>query len=134
MKKLITITFLFLINLSFSQDVIKVRKDSLSETIFISEPMPKYPGGEKELFKFLSIQFKYPDFAKNNGITGKVYVRFTIDTTGKVIDVKVIKGLGYGCDEEAIRIIKLLPNWVPAKRNGKAVKVRIGFPINFNLR
>lgn len=135
MKNLSLIILLFLTNLSFSQDVIKVRKDIVEPILVgIYKPMPEYPGGEKELFKFLSTQFKYPDSAKNNRITGKVYLMFTIDTTGKVIDVKVIKGLGYGCDKEAVRIIKRMPNWIPAKQNGKAIRVRMGLPIIFNLR
>ena len=134
MKILIIIAFLFLANLTFSQDIIKVQKDSISENILIYEPMPEYPGGNSELKRFLSKTIIYPDSAKENGVKGSVWVQYTIDTTGKVIDVKVTRGIGYGCDEEAIRIIKLMPNWIPAKRNGKAIKVRMSIAINFNVR
>lgn len=72
--------------------------------------------------------------AKEAYIAGKVYVQFTIDTDGSIIDVVCKRGIGGGCDEEAIRVIKMMPKWKPGKQNGRAVKVRFVLPIKFDIR
>lgn len=100
----------------------------------IVEEMPKYPGGEKALFSYLSQNIKYPEYAKENNITGTVYIRFIVNEDGSLSDFKVLKGLHSSIDNEAIRVIKAMPNWSIGKQNGKAVRVEYSLPIKFTLR
>ncbi len=75
----------------------------------------------------------YPQEAKEAGIEGKVFVEFYIEGDGTVCDAKVLRGIGYGCDEEALRVIGLMPKWYPGKQRGKAVRVRYTLPVTFKL-
>lgn len=107
----------------------------VEEQIFtIVEEMPEFPGGESELFKYLGKSIKYPQMAQDAGISGVVYVTFEVGKDGKVKDVKVLRGIGGGCDEEAIRVVKAMPTWKPGKQRGKAVRVQYNLPIRFTLR
>ena len=99
----------------------------------IVEEMPGYPGGEEARMKFMADNIKYPQMAKESGITGTVYITFVVDENGKVIDAKVLRGIGGGCDEEAVRVVKMMPNWVPGKQAGKAVRVQYNMPVKFVL-
>ncbi len=94
---------------------------------------PQYPGGEDARIKFQSENLKYPAEAKKLGIQGKVFITFLIKADGTVADVKVHHGIGGGCDEEAVRIIKMMPKWSPALLNGKPVDYQLTFPIKFVL-
>ena len=98
-----------------------------------SEKMPSYPGGSDAMIKFLVSNIKYPEEAKKNKVTGTVFVSFIVRADGSVTDVKVLRGIGSGCDEEAVRVIKLMPNWEPGVEKGKAVDVMFNLPIKFNL-
>jgi len=100
----------------------------------IVEEMPSFPGGEAELFKYLGKTVKYPPMAQDAGITGVVYMTFVVDENGKVKDPKVLRGIGGGCDEEAIRVVKAMPAWEPGKQRGKPVRVQDNLPIRFTLR
>jgi TonB family protein len=93
---------------------------------------PVYPGGNKALRKYVGEQMKYPPEALKAKVEGSVSVRYTLDYTGKVVDAKVKKGLGYGCDEEALRVVKLLRFEVPQSRK-KKVRIHQDIKINFNL-
>ena len=97
------------------------------------EQMPEYTEGNDAMNSFLASNIKYPAKAKENGIKGTVYVSFLIDETGAVVDAKVIKGIGKGCDEEALRVVKMMPKWKPGKNGGKTVKVAFTLPIKFSL-
>ena len=99
----------------------------------IQETMPSFRGGEQKLMEFLKDNLIYPSKAKDAGIEGKVFVEFYIEKDGTVCDAKVLRGIGYGCDEEALRVIGLMPKWYPGKQRGKAVRVRYTLPINFKL-
>ena len=99
----------------------------------IVETMPSFRGGEQKLFEFLGNNLVYPKKAKEAGIEGQVFVEFYIERDGTVCDAKVLRGIGYGCDEEALRVIGLMPKWYPGKQRGKAVRVRYTLPINFKL-
>jgi protein TonB len=104
------------------------------EEIFMAvEQAPAYPGGMGELSKFLQRNLKYPRQASTNNIEGSVYVQFVVDSHGKISDVKILKGVGYGCDEEAERVVKAMPAWAPGKQGGRAVSVRYSLPIKFKL-
>lgn len=88
------------------------------------------------VYKFLSRNIRYPHLAKDNGITGTVYVRFLIDENGNVTDPALAlmsRKLGGGLDEEALRVVKTMPAWQPATYNGKAVRVVYTLPVKFRL-
>lgn len=112
-----------------------VEEEVVEEEIFtIVEDMPSFPGGEAKLFEYLGKNIKYPQIAKEAGISGIVYVNFVVGTDGNISDVKVLRGIGGGCDEEAIRVVKNMPQWTPGKQRGKPVKVSYNLPIRFSLK
>ncbi|MCB0787622.1 MAG: energy transducer TonB [Flavobacteriales bacterium] len=117
-------------------EVIEAPEENVEEEqIFtIVEEMPQFPGGEQELFKYLGKQMKYPQMAADAGISGVVYVTFVVDKDGKVKDSKVLRGIGGGCDEEALRVVNNMPPWKPGKQRGKAVRVQYNLPIRFTLK
>lgn len=100
----------------------------------VVEKMPEPIGGMSSFMKFLGKNIKYPRRAKTMGVEGKVYAQFIVDTDGSLTDLKVIKGIGAGCDQEALRVIALAPNWNPGKQRGRAVRVRMIVPVYFRLR
>lgn len=97
------------------------------------EVRPEFPGGDEAMIKWVTSEVKYPDIVKENFITGKVFVQFVIDRGGKVTDVKILKGVHPLLDEEAIRVVKTMPDWKPGMSKGVPVKVSFQFPINFKL-
>lgn len=99
----------------------------------VVENMPVYPGGDEARVKFIIQNVKYPQAAKEKGIQGTVLVSFIVEADGAVADVKVVRGVGSGCDEEAMRVVKLMPKWTPGKQSGKAVRVQFNMPIKFAL-
>jgi periplasmic protein TonB len=105
-----------------------------SEKPFLSvEVMPEFAGGTKALMAFLSKNLQYPSHAARTNTSGRVYVEFVISKTGEVQEEKVLKGAGFGMDEEALRVVKLMPRWNPGKQSGRAVAVRYTLPITFQL-
>ena len=100
---------------------------------YVENP-PSFPGGEKAFSKYLAENIIYPKEAKEKGIEGKVYLQFVINEEGSVTDVKIIrKSVNSSLDEEAIRVVKNMPKWIPGKQNGKVVKVQFTLPIVFKL-
>ena len=109
-------------------------EDIGEEPIFvIVESMPAFPGGMDKLMKYLSDNIKYPSQARELGIQGKVFLSFVIEKDGSVTDVTLLRGIGGGCDEEAIRVVKNMPNWIPGKQRNIPVRVRFNLPVNFRL-
>lgn len=100
------------------------------------EQMPQLPGGGGNAAIVAAIQksTKYPRMAQNNGVEGRIFVSFTVNAEGDVSDVKVVKGLGSGLDEETIRAVKTLPKFIPGKQNGRAVSVSFTVPITFKIQ
>jgi protein TonB len=98
------------------------------------EKQPEFPGGEENLKKFLSDNVQYPQLAKENGIEGTVVVSFVVRKNGKLSDIKVVKSLGSGCDEQAIAAIKAMPRWIPGEQSGRKVDVRFNLPIVFKIK
>lgn len=98
------------------------------------EQMPEYPGGQEAMAGFLSGNIKYPAEAKEKGIQGTVYVAFVVAADGNVTDIKIEKSVGYGCDEEALRVVKQMPKWKPGVQKGKPVAVSFVLPIKFQLQ
>lgn len=84
--------------------------------------------------KFLRDNIKYPQIARESGIQGTVYVTFVVEKDGRVTDIRVLRGIGGGCDEEAVRVIKAMPRWQPGKQRGKPVRVQFNMPIKFTLQ
>jgi protein TonB len=99
----------------------------------VVEAMPGFPGGDAARMKYLAENIKYPQMARESGIQGRVFVTFVVEKDGSVTDVRVLRGIGGGCDEEAIRVIKNMPKWVPGKQRGKPVRVQFNMPILFKL-
>ncbi|MDD3739564.1 MAG: energy transducer TonB, partial [Lentimicrobiaceae bacterium] len=97
------------------------------------EQKPIYPGGDSALLKFIADNVTYPEEAKQNMISGKVYVQFVIDIDGKVTNVSIVRGIDPSLDQEAKRVIELLPQWTPGKQRGKPVPVSYLIPIFFQL-
>lgn len=101
---------------------------------FVSlEKAPEYPGGIRKFYEFIGKTIKYPTEAKANGVQGKVFVSFTIEKNGVLSDIAITRGLGSGTDEEAVRVLKESPKWNPGIRDGKPVRVKYNFNINFSL-
>jgi len=98
------------------------------------EKMPEFPGGELARIQFLKENIKYPSIATEMGISGRVILQFVVDKYGKISNIKVLRGIGGGCDEEAIRVAKLMPAWKPGSQNGRNVPVYFTFPIVFALQ
>lgn len=99
----------------------------------IVELMPAYSGGEEAMYKFLSENIKYPQVAKETGIQGTVIVKFVVEKDGSISDVQLLKTIGGGCDEEAVRVVKAMPKWKVGKQNGEPVRVYFTLPIKFTL-
>jgi periplasmic protein TonB len=99
----------------------------------VVEDMPEFPGGEEARIKFLSKNLKYPEKAREKSIEGTVYVQFVVEKDGSLTNIKVKRGIGGGCDEECLRVVKLMPKWKPGKQNGKEVRVQYMLPIKFIL-
>ena len=112
-----------------------VEEDVQEQEIFqIVEEMPSYPGGDQKLMEFVAKNIKYPQIARETGIQGRVFVGFVVEPDGSVSNVKVLRGIGGGCDEEAMRVVKSMPKWKPGKQRGKAVRVSYMLPVNFKLQ
>jgi len=98
------------------------------------EQQPSFPGGESELNKFIKKNLKYPPAALRNGLEGLVVVQFVVNREGEISDVQVVKKLGGGTDEEAMRVVKMMPKFAPAKQNGRPVSFRYTLPVRFGLQ
>ncbi|WP_082017003.1 energy transducer TonB [Hymenobacter sp. DG25B] len=97
----------------------------------LADQMPTFTGGEAGFQQFIRDKAQYPEKALAQGISGKVHVRFVVDDKGRIRDAQVIKGLGYGLDEEALRLVRIMPWWTPGTIKGKAVWVSYTMPITF---
>jgi TonB family protein len=95
------------------------------------EMAPEFQGGQTALGKFLGSRLRYPAGARQNKVQGKVYIGFIVEKNGSLTDFKVVRGIGSGCDEEAIRVLKSSPVWRPGMANGKPVRTSYVLPITF---
>lgn len=98
-----------------------------------AEQMPEFMGGEAALRNYLNSNINYPKLAKENKIEGKVICKFVVDPAGNILNANVIKGIGYDCDQEALRVVQAMPKWTAGKQNGRAVNVSVVLPIFFKL-
>ncbi|MBN1951335.1 MAG: energy transducer TonB [Bacteroidales bacterium] len=110
-------------------------ESGVAEVFFIVEDMPKFNGGPSDGFRtYIAENLQYPQIAAENGISGRVYVQFTVNSNGKVVDVVVARGVDPALDKEALRVVKSSPSWTPGKQRGRPVNVRFTFPIVFVLQ
>ncbi|MDR1592712.1 MAG: energy transducer TonB [Prevotellaceae bacterium] len=110
-----------------------VEESTPIQTLSADESMPQFPEGEEAMYAFITNNLQYPEAAKQNGINGRVIVRFFVDRKGELSNIKVEQSLSAECDAEAVRIVKSMPAWHPAKQNGLPVAVSIAIPIVFTL-
>jgi periplasmic protein TonB len=113
-------------------EVPKIEEES-EEIFIVVEENAEPKGGYPAFYKFVSENIKYPAQARRMNIEGKVYVEFIVGKDGKITEAKAVKGIGGGCDEEAVRIVMAAPPWNPGKQRGKPVRQRMVLPITFKL-
>ncbi len=106
--------------------------EDIPDAILLADP-PSFPGGDEAMRRFLNDNLEYPPHARDIGLEGKVYVTFIVDQFGNLINIETPRPIGGGLDEEAIRVMKLMPRWKPGMQGGYPVKVRYNFPIVFKL-
>ncbi len=118
---------------NFSNDLAESPKTKETKIFSYAEIMPEFPGGQQALNSFIRHNLNYPSLAKGNDIEGVVLVQFIVMQDGKIDQLRILKSLGYGCDEEALRVIRSMPNWKPGKHNGVEVPVIFIIPLKFTL-
>jgi protein TonB len=121
-------------NIEITPVKIEEEEEEEEQTIFqVVENDPEFPGGVEAMYKYLAQNIKYPQLARENNITGRVYVTFVVERDGSVSGVRVLRDIGGGCGAEAVRVVKSMPKWTPGKQRGKAVRVQYNLPVNFSL-
>lgn len=118
-----------------AKEVIAEEKPKEEEKVFdVVEQMPSFPGGQAALLEYLSKNTRYPAVAEENGVQGRVVVTFVVERDGSITDVTVVKSVDPSLDKEAARVVKSMPNWIPGKQNGSAVRVKYTVPVSFKLQ
>jgi TonB family protein len=107
--------------------------DANSGTYIIVQEQPTFAGGDEARIKYIKENIKYPEEARAKGIQGTVFVTFVVEANGSISGVRLLRGIGGGCDEESVRLIENMPRWVPGKQRGQAVRVQFNMPIRFVL-
>jgi protein TonB len=100
----------------------------------IVEKMPEFPGGIAAMMNYFGKSIRYPLAAREQNIQGRVFLNFVVEKDGSISNVVVLRGIGGGCDEEAVRVVQEMPKWNPGLQNGKAVRVSFNLPVRFGLR
>jgi TonB family protein len=119
----------------FVGEQMEANNESLDGDVFLSvEENPEFPGGPAKLLEYIQKNLEYPEAARENEIQGRVFVGFIVEEDGSVSNVKILRGIGYGCDEEAIRLVNSLPKFKPGKQRGKPIRVQYTLPIVFKLK
>ena len=101
---------------------------------YVLDVSPEFPGGYEKKMEFLGKNVNYPQMALKSGVKGKVYIEVIIEKDGSLTNINAVKGIGSGCDQEALRVMRLMPNWTPGKIKGIPVRTKITIPFNFVLR
>jgi protein TonB len=116
--------------------VFEEEEESAEEEVFvIVEDMPRFKGGDMNQFRsWVAKNLRYPEIAAENGISGRVFVQFAVNSKGEVVDVVVVRGVDPALDKEAKRVISSSPKWAPGKQRGRPVKVQFTFPVVFVLQ
>ncbi|MEE1143513.1 MAG: energy transducer TonB [Bacteroidales bacterium] len=122
---------ILLTNMAFCQEEKKVSVDD--EVFVVVEEQAEFPGGLDSMYAYIVKNLKYPELAKEKGIEGRVFVSFIIEKDGLISNVKLLRGIGGDCDEAAVKMVKNMPKWKPAKQRGKPVRCQFTLPIKFEL-
>lgn len=133
-RLLATLSVLVLLFVANTNATAQNKKAANDKVLEKAEVMPEYPGGEQAMMKFVADNVKYPQDAIDKEISGRVLVSFVVEKDGSIGDVKVVKGIGGGCDEEAVRVVNAMPKWKPGMDKGKPVRVSYMMPITFKLQ
>ena len=121
-------------NDSISVDLVPIENREAGEIFLAVDEMPSFPGGMSEMFNFLGSNLVYPKQSKEDGVEGKVYVRFIVEPSGRISNVKVVRSVSKELDAEAVRVVKKMPRWNPGVKDGKKVRVEMNLPFNFSLK
>lgn len=116
------------------QPIAAKKEEVIEEVIDLPDVWPSFPGGDLALAQYLSANIVYPKKAKYTNTQGAVYIEFIVGKDGEIEGAKVLRGIGLGCDEEALRVVNQMPKWIPGKQKGHPVKVRFRLPIKYTLR
>jgi protein TonB len=116
-----------------NSDVKQVVEENPNQIFTAVEQQPVFPGGDAGFNKYLSKNIRYPAIARENNVQGRVIVQFVVERDGSLTDIKVVRGIGSGCDEEAMRALKASPKWKPGIQNGRPVRVQYSVPVAFAL-
>ncbi len=131
---LATLSVLALLLIVNTNAMAQNKKAANDKVLEKAEVMPEFPGGEQAMMKFVSENVQYPEKAKEKEISGRVLVGFIVEKDGSVNEVKIVRGIGGGCDEEAVRVVKAMPKWKPGKQDGKTVRVSYTMPFFFKMQ
>ena len=130
MKKLILLVVVAL----FCSTSVMAQTEVEDDAIFVvAENAPEFPGGSDSLYAYIARNIKYPETAKKEKIEGRVFVTFVIEKDGQVSSAKILRDIGGGCGEEAIRVVKSMPKWKPGTQRGNPVRVQFNLPVSFML-
>ena len=133
MKKLqfaFIVVLLMLANVGFAQTPVEKGANEVYEEL---DEDPQYPGGLEALYQFLAENIQYPSKAKENNIMGQVIVTFVVEKDGSISNIKVLRDIGGGCGAEVVRVVGMMPRWIPGKLMGKPVRTQFNLPVQFNL-
>ena len=125
------LAILFTVNTTATAQNKKTSNDKVFEKV---EDMPEFPGGEQAMMDFVAKNVQYPKEAMEKEISGRVLVGFIVEKDGSISETEIVKGIGGGCDEEAVRVVKAMPKWKPGKQKGKPVRVHFMLPLTFKLQ
>ena len=144
MKSKVSISVFDVLNGSEDGEVLKAKQMLVTEpvkpkeeenTVFeYVEQMPSFPGGEAALMQYLSKNIKYPPFAEENNIQGRVICTFVVERDGSVSDIRIARSVDPSLDKEAIRVVSGMPRWIPGRQNGQMVRVKYTLPVTFRLQ
>ena len=133
-RLLATLSMLVLLFVANTNATAQNKKAANDKVLEKAEVMPEFPGGEQAMMQFVADNVKYPQEAIDKEISGRVMVGFVVEKDGSISDVKVVKGIGGGCDEEAVRVVNAMPKWKPGMDKGKPVRVSYMMPFTFKLQ
>ncbi len=133
LKYVFQLYFILLSITSLAQNTDSLQVDNEEQTYTMTEELPEFPGGNSELYRFIALNIKYPLDARKKKITGKVIVKFQVKTDGTIGKSEILKSPGHGTEEEALRLLSLMPKWKPGRQHGQNVNVWYVLPIAFQL-
>ncbi len=117
----------------FTPDVVEEEEVEEDVIFTVVEDQPQFPGGEEARRRYLEENLRYPTMAREAGIQGTVFLTFVVEPDGSISDVRVLRGIGGGCDEAAVRAVKNMPRWEPGRQRGQPVRVQFNMPVRFIL-